>query len=160
MSVAPPLILASGSAVRARLLADAGVAFTREVAPVDEAEIKATVAGEGGTAAMAAETLAEMKAQRVSRRRPDALVIGADQILECDGDWFDKPADMAAARAALVKLRGRQLPLSSSAKSDDTARTLSWPLMPSYSETVTSHSSFKSEWKALLDVSKFWAAIS
>ncbi|MGE5145672.1 MAG: Maf family nucleotide pyrophosphatase [Candidatus Eiseniibacteriota bacterium] len=111
---AAALILASGSAVRARLLSEAGIAFTREVAAVDEAEVKATVAGEGGTAAMAAETLAELKAQRVSRRHPDALVIGADQILECDGDWFDKPADVAAARAALKKLRGRQHLLQSS----------------------------------------------
>ena len=113
-AAATSLILASGSVVRARLLAEAGVAFRREVAPVDEAEIKATVAGEGGTAAMAAETLAELKAQRVSRRHPEALVIGADQILECDGTWFDKPADAAAARATLVALRGRSHLLLSS----------------------------------------------
>ena len=102
-----PVILASGSAVRARLLSEAGVAFRRVVAPVDETELKVTLKAEGATAAMAAETLAELKAQRVSRRHPDALVIGADQILECDGEWFDKPADAAAARAALGRLRGR-----------------------------------------------------
>jgi septum formation protein len=113
-AAATPLILASGSAVRARLLSEAGIAFVREVAQIDEAEIKSTVSGEGGTASMAAETLAELKAQRVSRRHPEALVIGADQILDCDGDWFDKPADLAAARAALLKLRGKQHLLQSS----------------------------------------------
>ena len=37
----------------------------------------------------------------------DALVVGADQILACDGDWFSKPADLAGARAQLQVLRGR-----------------------------------------------------
>jgi septum formation protein len=102
-----PVILASGSAVRARLLSEAGVAFRREVAAVDEAQIKAALKAEGADAAMAAETLAELKAQRVSRRHPEALVIGADQMLDCGGTWFDKPADKAAARATLLALRGR-----------------------------------------------------
>jgi septum formation protein len=104
---ATPVILASGSAVRARLLSEAGIAFRRIVAPIDEAELRLTLRAEGATAAMAAETLAELKAQRVSRRHPDALVIGADQILECEGEWFDKPTDPAAARATLARLRGR-----------------------------------------------------
>ena len=54
-----------------------------------------------------AEALAELKAQRVTRRHPGALVIGADQMLECEGTWFDKPADRAAARAQLEALSGR-----------------------------------------------------
>jgi septum formation protein len=102
-----PLILASGSAVRARLLTEAGVAFAREAPAIDEGQIKAALKAEGADAAMAAETLAELKAQRVSRRHPEALVIGADQILDCGGVWFDKPADMAGAHAALLALRGR-----------------------------------------------------
>lgn len=43
----------------------------------------------------------------MSRLHPDALVIGADQILVCDGTWFDKPADVATARTQLSALRGR-----------------------------------------------------
>jgi septum formation protein len=109
-----PLILASGSAVRARLLSEAGVAFRREVAAVDEAQVKAALKAEGADATMAAETLAELKAQRVSRRHPDALVIGADQILDCGGTWFDKAVDQAAARATLLALRGRSHLLLSS----------------------------------------------
>lgn len=108
------LILASGSAVRARLLAEAGIAFHREVAAVDEAQVKAALKAEGAAATLAAETLAELKAQRISRRYPEALVIGADQILDCGGTWFDKPADQAAARAALLALRGRSHLLLSS----------------------------------------------
>ena len=51
--------------------------------------------------------LAEAKAARIARRHPGALVIGADQMLVCEGRWFDKPPDMATARAQLLALRGR-----------------------------------------------------
>jgi len=43
----------------------------------------------------------------VSCRQPEALVIGADQILAVGGEWFDKPADLAEAREQLRALRGR-----------------------------------------------------
>jgi septum formation protein len=55
-----------------------------------------------------AEVLAEQKARSVSRQRPRDLVIGADQILEMDGQIFSKPRDMATAREALAVLRGRE----------------------------------------------------
>ena len=51
--------------------------------------------------------LAELKAQRVSQRHKDALVIGADQMLQCGGIWFDKPADLDHARGHLIALRGK-----------------------------------------------------
>ena len=54
-----------------------------------------------------ATTLAECKATAVSEQRPDDLVIGADQILTCGDEWFDKPADGADARRHLLALRGR-----------------------------------------------------
>ena len=62
---------------------------------------------EGMSAEDAALRLADLKAAAVARREPEALVIGADQILVCDGVWFDKPADVAAAREQLRALRGR-----------------------------------------------------
>ncbi len=101
------LILASASATRARLLADAGLDCPTVPAAVDEGEVKAALKGEGATAYQAAETLAELKAVRVSRDHPRALVIGADQMLDCDGDWFDKAADRDAARATLQALSRR-----------------------------------------------------
>ena len=67
--------------------------------------MKAAARGEGASAADAALLLAGLKASR--SRDPDALVIGADQILTCDGRWFDKPATPAEARAHLQALRGR-----------------------------------------------------
>ena len=51
--------------------------------------------------------LAEAKARAVAERHPEALVVGADQLLACGDDWFDKPETLAAARTQLIALRGR-----------------------------------------------------
>jgi septum formation protein len=109
MSIAPaePIILASASEVRARLLRDAGVPVTVERAGLDEDEIKRAFRGENRPVEDCATALAEAKATRVSQRRPGRLVIGADQMLVCDGCWFDKPDDRDEARAQLAALRGR-----------------------------------------------------
>lgn len=106
-SPAPPLILASASPARRALLAACGLVFRAQPAAVDEQALKQSARGEGASAGEAALLLAETKAQRLSRRHPEALVIGADQILVQDGTWFDKPADAAAARAQLRTLRGQ-----------------------------------------------------
>ncbi len=108
------IILASGSRTRARMLEEAGIAFTVEVAAVDEQAVKDSLAAETRNPARVAEVLAELKAVRVSTRRPGALVIGADQMLDCDGAWFDKPADREAARAQLLALRHKTHRLTSS----------------------------------------------
>lgn len=102
-----PLILASGSVSRRSLLENAGVAFEVEAAQVDEDEIKLALRAEGASAAQTAETLAELKAQRVSRRYPGVLVIGADQMLDCNAVWFDKPEDLDHAAGHLNALRGK-----------------------------------------------------
>jgi septum formation protein len=79
-----------------------------EPARIDEDEVKASMRAEKATAEMVAETLAEMKASRVARRHPGALVIGADQMLVCEDRWYDKPESVADARTHLQALRGRQ----------------------------------------------------
>ena len=104
----PRLILASGSATRARLLHAAGLRFEAMTPGVDEAAIKESAQAEAIPPADAAMLLAEAKAARVSRRHPDALVIGADQLLVCEGAWFDKPADAAAAAVQIARLAGRR----------------------------------------------------
>jgi septum formation protein len=58
-------------------------------------------------AADTAVALAELKASRISRQLPQCLVIGADQMLECNDIWFDKPVDIDHARAHLLSLRGK-----------------------------------------------------
>ena len=107
------IVLASGSATRRQMLERAGLAFAVDGAAIDEAAVKRAVADQGGDSARAAETLAELKAARVSARHPGALVIGADQMLDCDGRWFDKPEDVAAARDQLRSLRARTHRLTS-----------------------------------------------
>lgn len=108
MANGPPLILASASRARARILENAGIPARVIAASVDESEVKRSLAAAGADAARAAEALAEMKAVRVSAKNPGALVIGADQILECEGTWFDKPRDMDQAAAHLRALQGRR----------------------------------------------------
>ncbi|HEX4261546.1 MAG TPA: Maf family protein [Acetobacteraceae bacterium] len=104
---APALVLASGSAARRALLEAAGLRFAVQPVAIDEAALRETVQAEGGGAEEAALLLAGMKAARGSAGAGDGLVIGADQILACDGAWFGKPADRYAAADQLRALRGR-----------------------------------------------------
>ncbi len=104
---APEVVLASASRSRLELLQHAGLRLRAEPARVDEAEVKVSLRAERAAAAAAAEALAELKATKISRRAPGALVIGADQILECEGRWFDKPPDRASAAAHLRALGGK-----------------------------------------------------
>ena len=111
----PRVVLASSSPSRRRLLADAGLPASGEAPQVDEAEVKTALAAEGADTEQVAETLAELKAQRVARRHPGALVIGADQMLECGGTWLDKPGDLNQAAEHLRILSGKTHRLVSSA---------------------------------------------
>ena len=107
-SESPALILASASSARRAVLEAAGLVFETRPAAIDEDSIKASARTENLSADEAALLLAEMKAQRVARNAGDALVIGCDQILVCDGRWFDKPRDVAEARRHLQELRGQR----------------------------------------------------
>ena len=109
------LVLASASPTRAMLLRNAGLAVTIDPAAVDEDAAKESLRAAGAGPAAAATSLAELKARKVSLRHPGALVLGADQLLDCDGTWFDKPEDLVAARRQLLALRGRRHVLYSAA---------------------------------------------
>jgi septum formation protein len=107
------LILASGSASRKALLTAAGVDFIADPADLDE---DALMAGLGDAAAdTVAQTLATQKALAVSRRHPGSAVLGGDSVIAFDGDHISKCADMAAARALLLRLRGQSHLLVSAA---------------------------------------------
>jgi len=102
------LILASGSAARAALLRSAGVEFAVEPAAIDESAIKREFRAAERDAVGCAEALAAAKARVVAARHPDALVVGADQILVAGDEWFDKPGDSRHAAAQLRRLCGRE----------------------------------------------------
>lgn len=110
-----PLILASASTARAQMLRAAGVEIEIAPARVDEGELKLSLKQHGADPETAAIALAELKALQVSRGAPGRLVLGADQMLDCDGTWFDKPESRAAARAQLEALRGKTHRLTSAA---------------------------------------------
>ncbi len=111
--VLAPLVLASGSASRKALLAAAGVAFIADPAELDEDALMAQLAGEPAQAV--AQRLAEEKALHVSRRHPGAVVLGGDSVIAFAGQHIGKCADMAAARALLLRLKGREHLLVSAA---------------------------------------------
>ena len=87
------------------MLEDAGIAFRAMPSHVDETVLKATLAGVAP--GVLAASLAEAKAAAIAAVRPDDWIIGADQVLACEEQLYDKPADRAAARAQLQALRGR-----------------------------------------------------
>lgn len=103
---APSVILASGSESRRRLLANAGVEAEAVRPNVDEDAAKATFRAKGMRVADQAMQLAELKAIKVSQRRP-GLVIGGDQMLNLDGEPIDKPKDMADTGNHLRKFSGK-----------------------------------------------------
>jgi septum formation protein len=109
------IILASGSEIRAQLLRNAGVEFQVGVARVDEEAIRVSLEAEQATPRDIADALAEMKAQRVAAKNPDALVIGCDQVLALDQTVFGKPSTPEDALSQLKSLRGKKHQLLSAA---------------------------------------------
>lgn len=102
----PPVTLASKSAARQAILRNAGVVFEAVGSGVDEDAAKAGLLAEGASPREVADALAELKAFKVSTKRP-GLVIGSDQTLDLDGVLFDKVDTVEAARERLKALRGK-----------------------------------------------------
>ncbi len=101
------LVLASGSTTRRVMLERAGLTVTVDPPTVDEASIKLDCRARGLGAGETAIQLAIAKAVEIGPRHPGDIVLGADQMLACGGEWFDKPADRAAAARQIGKLSGR-----------------------------------------------------
>ena len=96
-----PLILASTSRYRAALLARLGVPFDVDAPGVDESPLA------GETAGGLCVRLAEAKARAVAARHPTALVLGSDQLADCEGRHVGKPGTLERAREQLRFLSGR-----------------------------------------------------
>ncbi len=101
------IILASTSPFRRALLENAGVAFSVDRPRIDERAIEETTQGSGVTPAEIALILAQAKAEEVSARHPESLVIGSDQTLSFEDELLHKPKDMDEARRRLLAFSGR-----------------------------------------------------
>ena len=114
-NVMEPLVLASASAVRKRLLEDAGVEVSAIPSNIDEAAIRETLlAGDNKIAPDdVAEILARAKGEEVAGRKMGSAVIAADQVLYFDDRIYEKPVDMDQARAHLLAFGGHMHTLHS-----------------------------------------------
>jgi nucleoside triphosphate pyrophosphatase len=128
-----PLILASSSKVRARLLQAAGLAFSVQPPGLDEHTMRQAISSTGALSPQdVAEVLARAKAEAVSELAPQALVIGADQVLALGDRILNKPDGMEAARKELLDLSGKTHALHSAVALAAKGGTV-W----AYSETST-----------------------
>ena len=101
------LILASTSEIRAQLLRNAGLSFEIRPARIDEEMIRQSLQPEAASPRDVADALAEMKAQKVSLKAPEAMVLGADQVLALKGEIFSKPESPEEAEDQLKRLSGQ-----------------------------------------------------
>jgi septum formation protein len=116
MTTPPPLlILASGSPVRAAMLAAAGIPHRVEVPRVDEVALRDALLAEGSHARDIADALAEAKARKVAQRYPQGLVLGADQVLDLDGAILSKADSPRDACGQLQRMSDRPHRLLSAA---------------------------------------------
>lgn len=110
-----PIILASGSQIRAQMLTNAAVPFEVMVARVDEQAVKAALLAEQASPRDIADALAELKARKISDKRPGALVLGCDQVLDFRGRLLSKPETPDEAFEQLAEMRGDRHSLLSAA---------------------------------------------
>ena len=103
----PHVILASASKSRSKILSAVGVSHQVIPANIDESQVKLKLINTDADPLTIAATLAEMKAQKISCLHTNSLVIGADQVLDYDGEVFNKPKNTDDAKAQLNKLSGK-----------------------------------------------------
>ena len=108
------IILASQSNVRKNILNENGI--TCEVLPanVDEDQIKESLLKEKATPEIISKNLAELKANKISKKKNEQLVLGADSVIDLNGELISKPANRDEALNILKKLNGQKHQLISS----------------------------------------------
>lgn len=100
-----PIVLASASQARTKILTDAGVEHIQDAANIDENAIKDDW---GGRPEALARALARAKAKEIAQKYPEAMVIGADQVLALGQNIVNKPGHPSKVRDQLDRLRGRE----------------------------------------------------
>ena len=108
------LILASKSKVRREILSKYNINCIVEHSNVDEEPVKLSLLKEGATPEIISKNLAELKANKVSQKMNDRLVLGADSVIDLNGELISKPENREQAFNILRKLNGKMHHLISS----------------------------------------------
>ena len=108
------IILASKSGVRKEILKKNNIDCDVEPSNVDEDEVKAAMLNENATPTLISKNLAELKANKVSNKNPDRIVLGADSVIDFEGELISKPKSRQEALEILIKLNGKKHQLISS----------------------------------------------
>ena len=108
------LLLASKSGVRKEILDKNKIYCDVEPSNVDEDEVKAAMLNEDATPTIISKNLAELKANKVSNKNPDRIVLGADSVIDLEGELISKPKSRQEALEILKKLNGKKHQLISS----------------------------------------------
>ena len=108
------IILASKSGVRKKILNENGISCEVVPANIDEEQIKESLLKEKASPEIISKNLAELKANKVSEKKPDELVLGADSVIDLNGKLVSKPTKREEAFDILQKLNGQKHQLISS----------------------------------------------
>jgi septum formation protein len=108
------IILASKSKVRKKILEENGIICAVEPANIDEDLVKESLLNEGASPSIISKNLAELKANKISQRKNGELVLGADSIIDLNGEIVSKPSNRDKALDILKKLNGKKHYLISS----------------------------------------------
>ena len=101
------IVLASKSEIRKKILLENGIPCSVEPSQVDEDIIKESLLKEGATPEIISKNLAELKANKVSNKLPEELVLGADSVIDLSGEIISKPKSREEAFNILKKMRGK-----------------------------------------------------
>ena len=108
------IVLASKSGVRKEILKKNKIDCDVEPSNVDEDEVKISMINENATPTLISKNLAELKANKVSNKNPDKVVLGADSVIDLEGELISKPKSRQEAFEILKKLNGKRHQLISS----------------------------------------------
>ena len=108
------IVLASKSGVRKEILKKNKIDCDVEPSNVDEDEVKISMINESATPTLISKNLAELKANKVSNKNPDKIVLGADSVIDLEGELISKPKSRKEAFEILKKLNGKRHQLISS----------------------------------------------
>jgi len=101
------IILASKSEVRKKILDENNIRCTVEPSNLDEDEVKKSLINQGATPELISKNLAELKANKVSQKRLGEIVLGADSVIDLNGQLISKPTNRTEAMSILTSLNGK-----------------------------------------------------